>query len=163
MPNGDEPLIADPDQAVIVMELMGGWEPPVFLMVSMQALIGQMCSTRPGSRVPWDEWGGDAAILEVPTFSRVPRVYVCGAQMVAAWERGAYSVGWSRQYSIQTFNFSWRGHGAEESALFKDEGRFIFEPGHGMNSLDELRLLSDGSLFHLVSCLSRPAGSEAIG
>ena len=77
-PKGCEPLIADPAQVVLVMELTRGWNDPVFLVVSMRAVIEETCSTRAGSGIPWDEWGRDAVALEVPTPGWTPRAFVHG-------------------------------------------------------------------------------------
>ena len=159
-PNGDEPLIADPDQVILVMELMEGSKAHVFLVVRMQALIGPIYSTHPGSKVPWDEWGRGAVIAEVPTLGRNPCTFIHGAQMVTVRE---YIVRLSGKYSVQTFDFSrrgcgslqvqGRGGGAEEIVLSQDEGRLIFELDDGTSPLDGLKLLGDGRLFYLVSCL----------
>ena len=170
--NRDEPLIADPAQVVLVMELTGGWKPRFLLAVSTQTLVGQTCSTYGGSRVPWDEWGRDAVVVEVQIPGRVPHAFVRGAQVIVAWERDV-SI-WSRQYSVQTFEFSRRGRstlqvlsgggGVEvKSVLLKDEGSFTFEPVDSTRSPGDLRLLSDGSLFHPASCLSQSVGNEVVG
>lgn len=52
------------------------------------------------------------------------------------------------------------GGGTERSVLFEGEGGLGFEL-HGYETpRGNLGLLSDGSLFYLVSCLSRSVGSE---
>ena len=170
-PTGDESLIADPTQAVLFLELTKNWGPQVFLVVRTQALIEQTCSTRANPYLPWDEWGMDSVVME--SLIVEPRIFVHGAQvMVVQWLAGGLNFpGW--YYNIQTFDFSRRGRsslplwggegcGTERTAWFEDKGGIRFEPGDEMGSLDELRSLSDGNLFYIVSCPSRSIGSEAV-
>ena len=167
-PNSGEPLIADPVQEVIVLEFAEGWETPVFLAVRTQALIKRVCSMGADSYVPWDEWGNGAVVMEVSPPGGDPHVFVHGAQVVV-WMHSAGGWGISEQCNVQALNLSWRGRnslpvwnegdGTGKRALLKDDGCSLFELGSGLGSLDELRLLSDGSLFYLVSRLSQCAGS----
>ena len=169
--NGGGPLIADPVQGVLIVEL-GGLRPPVFLVARTQALIEQIGSTRAdsGSRIPWNEWGRGAVVMEVQTPGGYPCTFVLGTQVVVVkvYDAG----GRDRRHNVQTFDLSWRGCGplpawfesrTEKRALVKDEGCPMFGLGGGAGWSDKLGLLSDGSLFYLVSCLSRSAGSEAVG
>ena len=82
-PDKDEAFLADPAQAVIVIELVGGLGPPNLLVVPTLALIEQTNSEHAGSHVPWDEWGRDAVVIEVPNDDgyRIS-TFVYGAQVM---------------------------------------------------------------------------------
>lgn len=166
--NSDEPLIVDPAQAVLVVELTGGLESPVFLAVRMRTLIEQMCSTRADSYVPWDEWGRDAVVMEVPALHGTPCVFVHGAQVVVVQDYVGGSWDWLWRYIVQTVDFSLQGRsyipvwgggsGTEKRVLLKSDGCFILELVDG-GHLSNLRSLSDGGLFFLVSWLFQSAGA----
>jgi len=55
--NGDEPLIADPAQAVLVLMFAEGCDPCTLLVMRMQALGEQTNQTCTDFSVPWNEWG----------------------------------------------------------------------------------------------------------
>jgi len=163
-PNRNEPLIADPAQAVLVLEIISDLNPHTFLVVRMQALVERTRLTSVDSCVPWDEWGADAVVMEVPMRSG-PEILIHGAQVAAVWER-AYDWG------IQTFDFSRRGcnslppwadggSGTERSVLFEGEEGLTIQLGRTMISPENLGSLSDGSLIHLVSCFPQSVCSEA--
>jgi len=167
--NKDEPLIADPAQTILVVEIMGRLD-LVFLAVRTQALVEQACSTRAGSRVSWEEWGTDAMITRTPRCRGVPDTFVHGAQVMVMWPHEFIDMSWSHAcyHEVYTLDFSQRGRsslplghgeggGSEGSPLSEGEGCIRFEPGHGMRADDKLGSLSDGSLFFLVS-LSQSAG-----
>jgi len=163
-PNTDEPFIVDPAQAVLVMELTEGWDSTVFLVVRTQTLIEQAYSMPADSCVPWDKWGSDSVVMEVPVPGGDTRIFVHGAQVVVVQVHDVSDWAQPGRYRVQAFNFSWRrcrslpvwdgGDGTEKRVLLKDEGCFLFELGGGGGSLDGLKSLSDGGLFHLVSSLS---------
>lgn len=173
-PNRDEPLIADPAQAILIVELANSWDLHALLVIRTQALIDQKPSHELNPLVPWGEWGGDAVVMEALMSDDDPDILIHGAQVVLVWphrisepnRHGPY-----RNFDVQTFDFSRRGRssqqlldgeeGETESNMPLEGGRwFRFEPGGAGASLDgELRSLSDGSLFYLVSCRPSPAGS----
>lgn len=170
-PNKDEPFIADPAQAVLVVNLMRDWGPGTFLVVRTQALIEQTNSMCVDSHVPWGEWGRGAVVIEVPARGGgLAHAFVHGAQVMVvgkypsnAWDsRGDY------KYGVQKLDFTWRGRsslpfldresgGTERSvrALFERKRCIGIKPDGGMSSWGELRSSSDGRLFYLVSCPSR--------
>ena len=174
---GDEPLIADPAQTVLVIEITRGWDTLFFLTVRMQALIEHACSTREGSHVLWEEWGTNTVTTQIPMRDGGPdTIFVHGAQVVVILPHDLFEQSWSAEcyYSVYTLDFSRRGRnslslgrreggGSEGNPLSKGEGCVRFEPGRGMCACDKLRSLSDGSLFFLVSRLSQSVRSEAVG
>lgn len=164
---GTQPLIPDPAQAVLVVELENSWDARVFLVVRTHALIEQTCSTFADPCVPWDEWGRDVMVMEGSMHGGNPHTFVHGAQIVVArvYGTGGQQCPIQYHYTVQTFDFSrrgrsflprWgeRGGGAEGNVRFGHEGCARFGPGDGMRPLDDLRSLSDGSLLYLVSCPS---------
>jgi len=113
-------------------------------------------------------------VVEVPARNHAPCVFVHGAQVVVMWPHGTSAQAWLRDrdyYGVHLLDFSWRGRsslprggGFKGNALIDDEWRFSFETGVGVSVLrNELRSLSDGSIFCLVSCLSRTVCSGAVG
>lgn len=161
--NGDEPLIADPAQAVLVLEIMSGRGPQALLIVRMQALAEQMRLTRTGSCVPWDEWSGDGVVVEIPTGDSDREVFVHGAQVVVVW--GPHVGDWD----VQTFDFSRRGRsclpllgggGGIKSTRLGNHRDLICRPD-GCIYPWLLKSLSDGSIFHLVSRLPSPLGTKS--
>ena len=168
--NKEDPLIADPAQTVLVVEITGAWN-LVFLAVRTQALIEHACSTRVDSHVPWGEWGTGVVITRTTTRHSVPDTFVHGAQVVVMWPHDLFGMSWSCEcyYKAHTLDFSQRGRsslplwyeeggGCEWSSLSEGERYIKFEPGHGMCAGDKLRSLSDGSLFFLVSRLLQSVG-----
>ena len=171
VPNRDEPFISDPGQAVLVMQLTNNSNDLVFLIVRTQALIEKARSTHANPRVPWDEWGRDAVVLEDLVRGIGSLFFVHGAQVVVV----QMYLFWGQQnyhWSVRTFDFSRRGcsslplwggegGGTQRTVLSENEGCVRFVPDDGASSITELRSLSDGCLFCLVSCLSQSIGSEA--
>lgn len=175
-PSMEEPLIADPAQSVIALEREGSWGPLALFVVRMQALIEQTCPAQAGSRVPWEEWGRDAVVVEVPAEHTPQSTFVHGAQVVVTWityTADEDSVpNW--YYLVFTLDLGlrggsslrrWRGGAdrAEVNRLPGDRGAIRCQPDHGMDTLKGLGSLSDGTLFHLVSRLSRPVRSKTAG
>ena len=159
--NRDEPLIADPAQAVLVLEIPHDLDPHVFLVMRTQALVEQTLLTCTDSCVPWDEWRGDAVVMESQVSDSEPITFVHGAQVVVVW------VNHAGDWGVQTLDFSRRGRsslplwgdgsGEIEGTQFEDCCDRIFESRDGMDPRD-LKSLGDGSLFWLVSCLSQSVG-----
>ena len=75
-------------------------------------------------------------------------------------------------FHIRLFNFSHRGRsslplrggaGRSRKTLLLEDGAYVMLGSNDKrNSWGGLRPLRDGSLFHLVSCLSQSAGSETV-
>ena len=109
--------------------------------------------------------GGDAVVMEVPTEGDSdPVVFVHGAQVLMVWVQS------DGDWSVQTFDFSrrgrnslslWGGGGGKTEGSVPLEGDWDVrvEPRGDMYGVGT-ESLSDGSLFYLVSCFSRPVGSE---
>lgn len=172
----DDPLIADPAQSVFVVECVETWGDLPLLVVKMEALIKQTHSTRADSSVPWDGWGKDAVIMEVPWGDDWLFTFVHGAQVEVVRMHCLYGDtvggGWAGEwdYSIYTLDFSrrggsslrpWRGGAGRSSmnTLSEDDARIRCQPERGVEwviSRKGLRSLSDGSLVYLVSPFSDP-------
>ena len=172
-PNRDEALIADPAQGVLVMDLLQFFGPHTLLVVRTQ-IFDQPYSVHGDSGVvPWAEWGRYVVALAPEVHLRELFTFVHGAQVVVAW--AIYGDNWYQPgnpcYHVRTFNFGQgsplplrRGdNGTGWTALFEDGVSFTFESGIDTRGKDELRSLSNGSLFYLVSCLPQPRGSEVVG
>jgi len=157
-PNRDEAFIVDPAQAVIAMQLGEHWEPHLLFVARTQVLIEQSYSVRTDSCIPWDEWREDVVVVEIPMFFSILPTFVHGTKVAVVGTNDAH--GWPRRcHNVRTFDFgrcsSLQLRGGTESlrVLFEDGAHFEFESGGGSNSWDELRSLSDESVFCLVSCL----------
>jgi len=166
-PSDDEGLLPDPAQAVLVIDLWGDGEPHVLFVVRTQALVEQVHSVRTDSPVPWDEWGRDAVVIEVQNDdSHSIFAFVHSAQVkIARWS------GVLGRYDVRTFDFSQRGRSslplrggadAERRVLFEAGVNLKFGSDDGSSPWGELKPLSDGSLFDLVSRLTHHIGSEVV-
>ena len=174
-PNKDEVFLADPAQAVVVIEFGGGRKPPDLLVVPMRVLIEQTHSEHAGSRVPWDEWGRDAVVIEPNDDNYRLSTIVHGAQVMIVCASLPYAFGQPQRggFRVYTFDFSQRGRsslplhsgidGIRRVLLLEGGTDVRFESDDDMNRWDRLRSLRDGSLFHMVSRPSRSAGSEITG
>jgi hypothetical protein len=165
-PNKDDTLIADPAQAVFVVGLGECCTPQLLLVIRTQTLIEQVCSVRADSRVPWDQWERDAVVVEAPMYREESSIFIHGAQVMVVRPISPNLLSARHWSHIYTFNFGRHGslqHRGGTEILFGDGVNSRLPWGDGINLSDELRSLSDGSLFHLVSRLSQSAGSEVIG
>jgi len=162
-PDRDGPLIVDPAQEFIVLELFdaSALKPYVLIVLRIQALIKRACSVDTEIQISWEEWGRDAMIMEMPTFDS--RIYVQGTHVVEAKVRSV-SGGEAKRICLRTFDFSKRGCSTlwDESsetvrAAWHEDGRDLFlEGGDNMN----LYSLGNGTFFHPpVSRLYRPKTS----
>jgi hypothetical protein len=168
-PSMDDPLVADPAQAILVVELVGNPDPSVFVILRTKALIECACSPRADFNVPWDVWGKGAVVMEIPNHGSSISTFVYGTKVVMQVSTDVQP----RSNRIHTFDFSRRGCSSlqllreeggrtERKALLKDGWSFEFEGSGGMSSWNILEPLGDGSLFYLVSCFYRPIESEAV-
>ena len=167
VPDRGEPFIADPNQAVLVIQLKnylpGGL---AFLIVRVQALIEESRPTHADHRVPWDEWGRDAVVAEDLVRSVGWCIFVHGAQVVVT-QTDPFRDQQKYEKSLRTFDFSRRGcsslplwggegGGTQRTVPSEDEGLARPAPGDGATPVGQLRSLNDGSLFCPVSCPSGP-------
>ena len=176
--DGDERFIPDPAQAVLIVQLTNDWD-QAFLIMRTQTLIDQTPSTCTSDSyrdyVPWDEWRGDAMVLEVRMRGYAPRVFIHGAQVELVGYPLPGSLREAQYVNVQTFDFSRRGRssmrlvgGGKGGTLVSvplEGGRcFRIEPGdlHGMMDR-ELRSLNDGSFFYVVSRHSQFVGRRVVG
>lgn len=161
-PNSRVAFIADPAQAVLVVELPRRTRGHhVLFIVRTQVLIEQIHLVHTGFRIPWDEWRRDVVAIEVRMPSIMLSTFIHGAQVMVMrkfWNR----VG-KHCHEVRTFDFGRRStlqlqdgaDGTERKVLFEDGVSLEFEPDHDMNPWGGLQPLGDGSLFYLVGCLSR--------
>lgn len=157
----DRPLIADPTQAVFVLELASQNGERISIVVRIQSLIENLCSMSTGVRGPWDEWKRSAVIMKVPQCgsSDGDSQPVVQGVHVALVELCAPPVGeFHRCFYLPIFDFSRRGcntlpllegDGAERWALFEN-GRDVHMASGGWNSRMEIWLIGRRQLH--VSC-----------
>ena len=156
--NQNEPLIVDPAQAFIVLGLFRGEVSTlVFIILRTQALIKYSCSVNTDTYIPWEEWGKDAMIIEIPTLHL--QFYVQGTQMIEAKMRRVPGGG-MEHICLRTFDFSkWgcstlRSEGCEVvPAAWYESGRDLFLEGRGNVEEQEFDSLGNGTFCYLVSFL----------
>jgi len=165
----DMPLITDPTQAILVVEVSRPMRRSVLLIVRMQALIEHVCSPRTDVQVPWDEWGRGAVIMENQPFDHRLPIHVHGVHVVVLKTQSRD--GRRHEHLIRTFNFGRRrygslplldteGDGTERRALFEDGKEFTLEAD--MFSWGGMQSLGDGTFFHPVSYLSHFGSNNVI-
>jgi hypothetical protein len=171
-PGVDEPLVADPAQAIFVMEFLNSRNLFVLVVARTQALIDHACSPRADSHVPWDEWGKGAVFMEVPEHRNPISTFVHGTKVMVR-EPTDFRPG-HPSYRIYTFDFSLRGRSSlklvneeggrtERVASFEDALGFEVEASEGMSLWDSLESLGDGNLFYLASRFYRSIGTKVVG
>jgi len=160
----DVPFITDPTQAILVVEVLRPMRRSVSLVVRMQALIENVCSTCTDDHIPWDEWGRGAAIMESPRGPRSP-IHVHGTHVVVLAMRSLYDC------RVHVFDFGRRRRGslplldrgdggAKRRVLFEDGREFILEADQ--ISWDGVQSLGNGAFFHSVSYLPRSCSDDAV-
>jgi hypothetical protein len=170
-PDMEEPLVADPVQAILVVELARIQGPLVLVVVRTQVLIEHACSPRGDPHVPWDEWVKDAAVMEVPNCCSDECIFVHGTKLVVM--QRSIDRESPTSFLVDTFDFSKRGcsslqhlnkegGGTQRVALFK-EGRSFKIEGKGVGPWTVLESLGDGSLFNLVSRFYYSIGGKIAG
>ena len=155
----DGPLLVDPTQAILIMDLSPtNLEPHAFLILRMQDLIEHACSMRTGVQIPWDEWGKGAVVIEIPIDSTYLSTIIHGARVLAI--RNTHR-GPEEHHRIHIFDFSRRAStalplldggdgGTERRAAFKDGRSCLFEGGVGV-SMWGIQSLGDSVMFYKVS------------
>ena len=152
-PDRDGPLITDPAQAVLVVELINYHGRRDLIIVRVQTLIEHACSSGAEDYVPWDEWGRDATVMEIPIDDddgSYPLVH--GARVVLV-KMGVVP-------HLRIFDFSRRGcsilppwgegDGAERMASFEGGQNLLLQGDEDMTGW-RLDTLGNGDFVHLVS------------
>ena len=156
--NQDEPFVVDPTQAFIILQLFGEVQDRVLIVLRTQALIKHACLMGTDTYIPWEEWGRDAIVMEMPTSDSV--IYIQGVHVVEGQMGKVPGSDHANHMSIRVFDFSKRGcstirdEGGETVwAAWYEEGRELsLEGSQNMGRL-ELGSLGDGAFYSLVSCL----------
>jgi len=154
--NQDEPFVVDPTQAFIILQLFGEVTDRVLIVLRTQALIEHACSMGTDTYIPWEEWGRDAIVMEMPTSDSV--IYVQGVHVVEEQMRKVPGSDHTNHTSIRVFDFSKRGcstlcdEGCETvwAAWYKEGRELLLEGSQNVGRL-EFGSLSDGVFYSLVS------------
>jgi len=137
----EEPLVVDPIQAVLVLELCQTASPTQLLfIVRTNALIEHRCPVRKDSFIPWEEWGQGSVVMEIPLEGVRLSTFVDGTHVVIA----IFGVNGNDSGRLYTFDFSKWGYSAlplwsgEKSidvkrSTFKDGRKLMLERVQGMN------------------------------
>jgi len=159
--NRDGPLIIDPTQAVLVVDLSSRpREQRDFLMLRTRALIEYTCSTRTDVRIPWDEWGRGVVVMNVPVYG-ICLTATHGARVLVIYDGHSGPQDCS---DIRVFDFNRRGStalplsggssgGPERRAKFED-GRNCMFARFGEISMRDPRSLGDSVASWVVSPFS---------
>ena len=160
-PTRDGPLITDPTQAILVVELPKiDHHPVVLLVVRIRDLIKHVCSTRVGVYIPWDEWGRSAVVMEDQVSGYGSFIHVYGTHLVVlTWP---YRQSRRGCFHVRTFDFSRRGcaglplwdeedGGAGREASFSDGREFVHETIRlgGVTPWSDVESLGDGNFFQV--------------
>ena len=158
-PDQDTPFIVDPTQAFIVLQFQGGEKQTrVCIVLRTQTLIEHACSVGTNTYIPWEEWGGDVIVMEMPTFS--PTIYIQGVHVVGVERRRVSGDVNMNHMCLRIFNFSKWGHstlcdegGEAVRETWYEDGRELLLEGNGNVSRLGLGSLGNGIFYSLVSCL----------
>ena len=120
------PLIVDPTQAFILLQLSTGDEQAdAVVVLRIQALVEQACLVGADTQIPWGELERDAVVVE--TLVPYPSFHIQG---VYAIQRARYSIfdgdDEPARLRVPTIDFSRRGC----SALRDEDGEIIRETWH---------------------------------
>lgn len=159
-PNIDDPFVADPAQAILVMKLINDLDLHVLVVVRTQALIQLACSPHAGSHVPWDEWGEGAVFVGPQKYNGDTSIFIHGTKMMVTHAYRRILQG-PPSFCVHTFDFNRRERdsltlsnedcGVTESTSFPGGKCFSVKASEGMDPWSSLDSLGDGSLFYLVS------------
>jgi len=153
----DGPLIIDPTQAVLAVELFSREEPwAIFLVVlRTQALIEHACSVSTDTDIPWDEWGSKVMNIEIPADGDNAHVIVQGVHVIVVKHDAVPGDGVRKCLRLRIFDFNRQGYGALREGCaagptaWYEGGRDVFLEGSEYVTEDELCSLGDGSFFYL--------------
>jgi len=100
MVNRDRPFVVDPTQDIFIVDFLicDRW---VFLILRKQLVIGYASSEPADVRIPWNEWGKDAVVMDMPVGHTIPYAIVHGNHMLG--------IGCERGHQIHIFDFSRKG------------------------------------------------------
>ena len=152
-----ESLITDPAQAILVVDVCNAEEPYHFsLVLCTQTLVARACSMSSDTYIPWNEWEGDAVIMEMPMDDT--NILVQGVHMVVV--KKCTHVGDNMDHlRLRTFDFSLRGCStlwdnggkAGPTDLYEGGRDFTLEGTGGISDWG-LDSLGNGAFYSLVSC-----------
>jgi len=161
MVNRDGHLIVDPSQAVLIVNISPTfWDSQVSLVLRTQSLVEHERSTHTDARIPWDEWGRGAVVMENPNDYGSSTAIIHGAHVLVL--RDTYR-GPRDRYRIHAFDFTRRGSSTlplsdendgatERKVVFNDGQGCAFDGGHGMNPWG-IQSPGDSIPFSIVSPL----------
>lgn len=158
--NQDGPFIVDPTQAFIVLQLLGIKVPTsVCIILRTQALIEHACSMGAETYIPWEEWGRDANIMEMPTSN--PAIYIQGVHLIETERRGVLGGDIDVTHvCLRIFDFSKRGcstpfdEGGEavQEVWYRGGRELLLQGSENVNRI-EFGSLGRSVFYSLVSCL----------
>jgi hypothetical protein len=154
----DGPLTVDPTQSVVVLVLYhhecgGPSSGEAVLVIRVAALVGYMSSPHTGQRIPWDDWNGNALVVEIPLYNISPvQTFVLGSRVLLMTDNWQDHI---EGYSIRAYDFSLRGcralvrvgDGENKRMIMPDPKKTWFPPGRDIE-IENMRALGDS----LVSC-----------
>ena len=155
------PLTTDPAQAVLAVRLVSLDGPQVFLIVRVQTLIECVRSMSLDTCVPWEEWGRDAAVMEVPDLEDTspyegPFPLIQGVRV--SWVNATPDVDYLPH--LCSFDLSRRGwsalplrgegYGTERKVAFEDGRQISLQGDEGMPE-SQFYPLGDCKFVYLVS------------
>ena len=168
-PDRDVPLITDPTQTILVVQVLRPVElKRALLVVQIQDLMKYVLSTHTDVCIPWDEWGRGAVTMEIPVHNPFS-VNVHGIHVLllhSEWQART-------TYAIRSYDFSRHGCGAlpfrdeggrvGRSASFWNERGFTFQVAEeNTSSQSGMKSLGDGT-FLLVSHFTHSRSNGVIG
>lgn len=105
--NHDEPLIVDPTQALVLLNLSSdGASTSVFVVLRIQALVEQVCLMGTDTHIPWRELERDAVVVEASTSDS--NFYIHGVHVIEETRHSTSFDGIFPMY-VHVFDFSRRG------------------------------------------------------
>ena len=161
-PDRGRPFTTDPTQAIIVVKLDGPDGSCVFLIVRTQTLIEHVRLVGADAWIPWNVWGRNTVVMEIPQSEDAdgsPYPTVQGVRVVLM-KRSAFPGVHGYRLQLCAFGFGPRGwntlplrdegDGPERRARFEDGQDLLFR---GERELVEWGFdsLGDGRFLHLVS------------
>jgi len=158
----DGSLITDPAQAILVVDAYDDDESHhISLILRTRTLVTRACSMNSDTCIPWDEWGRDAVIMEIPAYDL--QILIQGVHVVVVRRRTPTGDD-TGHLRLRTFDFSlrgcstlWRkgGRARQRRADFYEGGWDFILEGTGDMSNWGLKSLGNGTFYSLVSFTCR--------